>query len=180
MKKIIKKNAYFEKGINTNITINGSLVLGDKYKRGFGRTTLFRMGDNSILTVNGGFRFYYGCDIHVFDNGTLILGSGFCNCDTKIRCKKKITIGENVAIAHDVLITDCDGHLIDVNAESDAAEVKIGNHVWIGTKSIILKGVSIGDGSVVAAGSVVTKNFPEHVLVGGNPAKIIRENINWK
>lgn len=50
----------------------------------------------------------------------------------------------------------------------------------LGCRSLILKGVTIGDGAVVAAGSVVTHAIPKRCLVGGNPAKIIRENIEWK
>lgn len=55
------------------------------------------------------------------------------------------------------------------------APVYIGDKVWIGFNVIILKGVDIGEGAVVAAGSVVTKNVPEWTLVGGNPAKVIRQ-----
>ena len=52
--------------------------------------------------------------------------------------------------------------------------IKIGNDVWIGCNSIILKGVTIGDGAIVAAGSVVTKDVPDYAVVGGAPAKVIR------
>ena len=58
--------------------------------------------------------------------------------------------------------------------------VTIGNHVWIGCRCLILKGVTIGDGAVVAAGSVVTRDVPGGALVGGNPAKIIKEKVTWK
>ena len=67
-----------------------------------------------------------------------------------------------------------------VNGKDDSAAIAIGNHVWIGCKSTILKGVTIGDGSVIAAGSLVNRNVPAHVLVGGVPAKILKENVDWK
>jgi acetyltransferase-like isoleucine patch superfamily enzyme len=57
--------------------------------------------------------------------------------------------------------------------------VHIGNKVWIGANVTILKGVSIGDGSVIAAGSVVTRSIPANCLAGGIPAKVIKENVAW-
>jgi virginiamycin A acetyltransferase len=59
-------------------------------------------------------------------------------------------------------------------------DVNIGNDVWIGTDAIILSGVCIGNGAVIAARSVVTKNVPDYAIVGGNPAKIIRMRFNKK
>ena len=58
--------------------------------------------------------------------------------------------------------------------------VFIGNHVWIGTNVTILKGVTIGDGAIIAAGSVVTKSVPSKCLAAGVPAKVIKENVEWK
>lgn len=56
--------------------------------------------------------------------------------------------------------------------------IEIGNDVWIGTSAVILSGVKIGHGAVVAAGSLVTKNIPPYAIVGGNPAKIIKYRFN--
>ena len=74
---------------------------------------------------------------------------------------------------------DRDYHKFDSDIEQ-IKPVKIGSRVWIGCNSLIMKGVTIGDGAVVAAGSVVTKDVPAGAVCGGNPAKIIRENITWK
>jgi len=52
--------------------------------------------------------------------------------------------------------------------------------VWIGTRVTILSGVTVGEGAVIAAGSVVTKDVPPYTVVGGNPAKVLKENIEWK
>lgn len=58
--------------------------------------------------------------------------------------------------------------------------VCIGNHVWIGQRAMILKGVSIGDGAIIAAGAVVTRDVPAGCLAAGVPAKVIRKNVEWK
>ena len=95
---------------------------------------------------------------------------------------KTIHIGKGTMIAPNVTITDSDFHalwppenrLLNPAFKGDA-DVMIGKNIWIGLQSIILKGVTIGDGSVIAAGSVVTKDIPAGVLAGGIPAKVIRK-----
>lgn len=110
---------------------------------------------------------------------------------TTILCATSIIIGNDVMIAGDCYITDNDGHPIDWRVRRDdvmnrkkgiknwnqvgMSPVNIGNDVWIAPKSIILKGVSIGDGAVIAAGSVVTKDVPSGVIVAGNPARVVRK-----
>jgi acetyltransferase-like isoleucine patch superfamily enzyme len=59
------------------------------------------------------------------------------------------------------------------------APTLIGAHVWIGARALVLRGVTIGDGAVVAAGAVVTTDVPSGALVGGNPARVIREHVAW-
>ena len=93
-------------------------------------------------------------------------------------CKEAITIGKSCAISWDVTIIDSDYYSID--GIEQTSRIEIGNHVWIGMNAKILKGVKIGDGAVIAAGSVVTKDVPSKAMVGGVPAKIIKENVNWQ
>ena len=102
----------------------------------------------------------------------------YINRRSEIRCQKEVRIGDYCAISWDVSIMDSDYHSINENVMS--APIIIGDHVWIGCKSIILKGVTIGDGAIVAAGSIVNNNVPANTLVGGNPAKILRENVSWE
>lgn len=136
------------------------------------------VGENSRLNV-GYFRTYGGTYISVSPNAELTLGSGFINNNSKISCFKEIIIGEDVKISEDVLIRDSDNHTM-IGGKEKSAPIHIGNHVWIGARAVILKGVKIGNGAVVAAGAVVTKDVPENSLVGGVPAKIIKENISWE
>ena len=135
--------------------------------------------ENAELTV-GYFRIYSGAYVSVAPHAKLTLGSGFINNNAKISCFEKITIGENVKISEDVLIRDSDNHTVLREGYQKSAPIYIGNHVWIGARAIILKNVKIGDGAIIAAGAVVTKDVPPNTLVGGVPAKIIRENISWE
>ena len=94
-------------------------------------------------------------------------------------CLKKITIDEGVFSGHDVMIlTGCHdpSEFGEERKRSDIGKpIHIKEGVWLGSRCIILKGVTIGKHSVVAAGSVVVRDVPDYVVVGGNPAKILRE-----
>lgn len=98
---------------------------------------------------------------------------------TEIHVGKKVLIGRNCAISWDVCIMDRDYHNFNSNNEK-IEEVIIGDKVWIGCKATILKGVTIGDGAVIAAGSVVTKDVLPRTCVAGNPAKLIKKDIAWE
>lgn len=138
------------------------------------------VGKNAKFEVKKNFNFYEGCSVIVTDNAELEVGSGYINMDSKIRCRNKITIGNNVVISENVHIRDSDTHQILDGKHDPTAPVVIGNHVWIGANATILKGVTIGEGAIVAAGAVVNKDVPPKALVGGVPAKIIKENVEWK
>ena len=92
-----------------------------------------------------------------------------------------VTIGADVMMGPDVVIIAMNHGFADVDVPMidqghDAAQgVTIGNDVWIGTRVVILAGVTVGDGAVIGAGSVVTKDVPAYTIVAGNPAKVIRD-----
>lgn len=96
-----------------------------------------------------------------------------------LTCASKITIGTNCAIAKEVIIRDFDAHTIEREGYEASKEIMIGNHVWISNRAIILKGVTIGDGAIIAAGAVVAKNVPANTLVAGVPAKVIQGDVAW-
>lgn len=94
-----------------------------------------------------------------------------------------ITIGEDCMFAGQVEIWNTDSHLItDMvdNPINPSRPVVIGNHVWIGKRVCVLKGVTIGDNSVIGMGSVVAKDIPSHSIAAGNPVKVIKEGTDWK
>ena len=83
-------------------------------------------------------------------------------------------------ISEDVIIRDSDNHCIKKTGYQKTKPIYIGNHVWIGLRATVLKGVTIGDGAIVAAGAVVNKDVPPKTLVGGVPARIISKNVEWE
>lgn len=89
-----------------------------------------------------------------------------------------LSIGNHVDVAREVQIWTLTHRVND--HESKGGNVSIGDYVWIGTRSIIMPGVNIGRGAVIAAGSVVTKNVQDYEIVGGIPAKRIKFNDEFK
>lgn len=173
----IEETAQIEVGERLRIGREASMF-GDEVFQNTGRSSIVKMDAGSELVVKGKFDFYYGSDIYLFKNGVLELGTNsFINSDCVIRCADKITIGDNCAISHYFKVLDSDFH--SINGVKKTSPVKIDDHVWIGTNVIVLKGVTIGEGCVIGAGSVVTKDIPPRTLACGNPAKVIKEDIEW-
>lgn len=103
----------------------------------------------------------------------IIIGNNCGFSGVTLGCMNKITIGNNVKVGANTTITDFDWHTED-SRSGEAMPVSIGNNVWIGSDVLILKGVTIGDNSMIAPNSVVTKSIPSNVLAGGIPAKILK------
>jgi acetyltransferase-like isoleucine patch superfamily enzyme/coenzyme F420-reducing hydrogenase beta subunit len=165
---------------SAQLIFDGKLTLGWKPFSNSKLETRLWVAKNSQVIVNGNFTIYNGSDVRVHEGGVLTLNDGFCNDGVQIVCAQRVTLGKGCAIARDVIIRDYDAHTILNTGQAMAKEICIGEHVWIGTRALILKGVTIGDGAVVAAGAVVTKDVPPKSLVAGVPAKIIRKDIEWE
>jgi acetyltransferase-like isoleucine patch superfamily enzyme len=124
--------------------------------------------------------------LDVGNRAFLKMGNGvYLNEGVQIVCNIDVTIGDRCLIASDVVILDDDGHPMDWRMRHDhwpelpedrlGAPIIIEDNVWIGTRAILLKGVTIGSGAVIGAGAVVTHDVPSFVVAGGVPAKVIRE-----
>ena len=112
------------------------------------------------------------------DSGRITIGDYvLVSPGSRISASDEITIGDGVMLANGVYITDCDWHgLYDRTARDERVmPVHIADNVWIGDRATVLKGVTIGRNSVVAANAVVTRDVPENVVVAGNPARVVKE-----
>jgi len=114
--------------------------------------------------------------LSVFHDAMLLIGKGTYINGARISTKQMVVIGCNCTIAPEVLIMDSDFHDLSNQSKPGVSKpVIIDDNVWIANRATILKGVTIGKHSVVAAGSVVTKDVPPYTLVGGNPARVIKQ-----
>lgn len=137
---------------------------------------------NSLLVFKGKAQFAAGCGIR--NSGTIVLGKNFgMNRNSFLSCYRSVVIGDNFKAGWNCAVRDSDGHSIIKGGEKQKlySPVHIGNNVWLCSFSHILKGVTLSDHTVVAYRSLVTKPFYEgHVLLGGQPAKIIDNDIDWE
>ena len=100
----------------------------------------------------------------------------FINFGTSIVSSARVSIGSDCLIGTHVTIMDCDFHRVEDKAwDTTGQPIVLEDRVWLGNRSIILKGVTIGHDSVVAAGAVVTRDVPPRVVAAGNPARVVRE-----
>lgn len=123
--------------------------------------------------IGGGSSILMRCD---FDSsGGFSIGSNsVINSGCRIDTRGKICIGDNVSVSRNVTILTADHDMDDPNLSGRTKMVKIDDYVWIGTGAMIMPGVCVGKGAVVAAGSVVTKDVKPFCVVAGVPARIIK------
>jgi acetyltransferase-like isoleucine patch superfamily enzyme len=125
------------------------------------------------------------CILRTYPGGRISIGDHFAATGVTIVAASEVVIGDHVTIGAEASIVDTDFHPIDyrlrlegANSKSEVRPVRIGSHVWIGARALVLKGVVLGDRSVVAAGAVVTRSVPPDSLVAGNPARVVK-TYDW-
>ena len=136
------------------------------------------LGDDVVC--HGKLGIYSG---RAFDDPRLVIGNRVSiGHQVTISCNREVVIEDDVLIAGQCTITDNDGHPVDAEQRCAGAPppaestrpVRICRRAWIGAGVVILKGVTIGEDSIVGAGSVVTSSVPAGTIVAGNPARVIR------
>ncbi|MEJ6791819.1 MAG: acyltransferase [Lacinutrix sp.] len=144
----------------------GSLEFGDNVNLGVINSPFFYNAYAYIEARNESALIKFGNNININNSFSAV-------------AEKSIAIEDNVLIGYNCSIIDSDFHglhPLERNAnKQNSASVLISKNVFIGNNVCILKGVTIGENTVVASNAVVTKSFPENVIIGGNPAKIIRD-----
>lgn len=176
--KIVNKIVFFRNSIpmEINSNIRGKLYISNRGTIKIGKGFTVNSGKN-YNPIGGDIITRLVC-VH---GGKLEIGEDVGISNSTIFCTSHIEIGNHVMIGGGCKIWDTDFHSLDpiMRTSSKDSQIKskpiiIKNYAFIGGMSIILKGVMIGSGSVIAAGSVVTKNVPDGEIWGGNPARFIR------
>lgn len=154
----------------------------------------------AIRIVGSGNRIRIGSDCYftqttidvVSDRSTIDIGDGTAICGNHMGYSHllakgtgtEIHIGKSCLISYGIDARTTDSHSIrstlDERLINPPKNIRIGDHVWVGARTMILKGAIVGDGSIIGAGSIVTKPIASNVLAVGQPAREIRSNIRWE
>ena len=174
----IYPNARLTVAAGGRLEVTGRLALGVTWADGryYASHAVVRRG--ATLRVTGAMAIHTEFRLWVNEGATVTLGSGYVNSGLNLSAWDAVTVGDDCVISERVTIRDSDNHTLR-GGGPDHAPVVVGNHVWIGIGATVLKGVRIGDGAVIAAGAVVVDDVPPRALVGGVPARILREDVDW-
>jgi acetyltransferase-like isoleucine patch superfamily enzyme len=145
-------------------------------------TSVVRVREGAELRCEGVVSLQRGIRV-VVDGGRLTIGHGtnINGLGTRLLCAQEVTIGAHCTLSWDVQVLDNDFHALTVDgvARPSVAPVRLGDRVWVGTRAVVLKGVTVGDGAVVAAGAVVSRDVPAGAVVAGVPARVVGQVDGW-
>ena len=166
---------------------NNQIIIGADCH--FNNVTFHIEGDNHRIQIGNKVRFNVAGSIWFEDhNGELNVGdeSTFENVHLAVtEPYSTLTIGQDCMFSYDIDVRTGDSHSVIAETENRrtnyAENISFGDHVWVTARCVILKGALISSNSIIGTQSVVTKPFySEGVVIAGNPAKVIKEGINWK
>lgn len=174
-------------GIIINSPLRRFMIeIGDGGSEGYpSRNGSIVLRKNSNLVFDGTAFFAEGTMLRINEGGVLHFGNNFnANTNCTFWCSERIVIGADTLFGFDIVVRDGDGHKVSYDREkstSETAPITIGNHVWCAANTSILKGSNIPDGCVIGYNSCVLTSFEQpNLLIGGYPAKKLKENVTWK
>ena len=163
-----------------NINAPERIAIGTEYVGFMHRTDKTYLNIKGTLSIKGKYNIGRGCRFDIGKDAMVTIGrGGYMNCNTTLIIMHSLTIGDDCAISWNCQFLDEDFHEIDYPGKKmDDASIVIGNRVWVGCGVKIYKGTVIPDGCVIASDAVVRGVFTvENAIIGGNPAKVIKEGI---
>ncbi|MDO8527436.1 MAG: acyltransferase [Deltaproteobacteria bacterium] len=174
---LFHKLLYHNFSVGKNVRCWGKIIVG------MSEDSFITLGNNIRMASDNkrsGIALFSHCKFRTFANGKIVIGNNAELSGVSITSRKKIVIGDGAMLGPNTIIVDSDFHkfwppeerALGAGFEEDR-EVIIGKQVYVGMNSIILKGVNIGNHSIVAAGSVVSGVFPADVVIAGNPARVV-------
>lgn len=178
---------------SAELTLGGRMILGLSPELHEGPEADFepQTSERAILTMRSDSRFETkgwvilapGAQVIVAEGGSVVLGEGHhSSVGSTIICRSSVTLGGDGGISWGTLVMDSNFHPVFRNEVPSSIDspITIGRHVFVGARCVVLKGSTIGDGSIIAAGSVVSGEIPPNVLAGGVPARVLQENVRWE
>lgn len=164
--------------------IGNSVSMGDNVK---GRLVINILGNNSDVIIENNVQIFSTLEIVIRRGNSRVIVGADSTFQGLVRLynhePSSIIIGSDCMFAGDIMVSSSDMHAIfDINDVriNPAEAVFIGDHVWVGASVRILKGVTIGNGSIIGMSSLVTKGiYPEQCIMAGNPARMVRTGIRW-
>lgn len=183
--QIITKNSYIN-GCKIHIIGNNNIIDFGQGASYITNSTIYIYGNDNIIKL-GTRNVFVNADLYIEDNSNEII---FGNNNrilgrTHIACceGQSVSFGDGCLFSTDVIFRNTDSHaIIDCKSGeriNPAKSIQIGNRCWFGNKTTILKGVSIGDDSIIATGAIVTHDVSNNSIAAGIPAKVVKTGIRW-
>ena len=179
------------------VNLKGDIVIESELKPGmiqigYGDVGVFdNKRERSVWNVRGKIIFKgncylgHGIKVNVTETGVLTFGNNVnFTAESAIDCQKEINFGDECLVSWENLFIDGDYHKIFDSAgnyTNAPRPINIGNHVWFGCRCLVIKGTTVADNCIVAAGSILNTHYTiPNSIIGGSPAKVIKENVSWK
>ncbi|MEO8238583.1 MAG: acyltransferase [Flavobacterium sp.] len=166
-----------------NIEVKGIVEIGVNYVGFSHKTDKTYLNIQGKLIFKGKYSIGRGCRFDIGKDALVTIGSGgYINCNTNLIIMHRLQIGDNCAISWNCQFLDEDFHEIKYSGKKPTQNsIVIGNDVWIGCGVKIYKGTVIPNGSIIASDTIVKGVFEiENSLIGGNPARVIKEGVRWE